>query len=396
MNLKRAQRAFRIAATAVGIFMAGFLSIFLYLMLWRPDIIPASETFASFWVKNFSLLIAALAFAVSTLASAYNALEQRHLRFMENYPYLEVFPILSVDTLPLPIPRADLPPELETFNVDYLASVAPSQGHQPSGIEFRYLALVLRNVGHGPVTRVTLEGKAEVPNRGLPPVEFMVDRRVYLHPGDTLPFTLLPISGLPEYKVVLNSLRYYGHFVDLKAYEGIPEFRGQHPFEIPTAQRVTLLDDDFVNIPAGQGWLLDFWGQWTPTPYIFVPQPTQNEHYLLLSGDESLFAQIPHFNNQGGAFKDLMDVLPYGQTVEIIARVRSVPGTTASLQLWCHDHAPNLKNRYTEPLVPGSEWQEISMLFTATQSSNLRVHLLFTPGAGRIHVDRVKVEVLHS
>lgn len=396
MNLKQAKVAFRIVALVVTLFLAVFMSIFVYLMVARPDIVPASETFTSFWVKNFSLLIAALAFAASMLTSAYNALEERHLRFMENYPYLEIFPILSVDILPLPVPKADLPTELTTFNVEYLKEVAPSQSHQPSEIEFRYCALVLQNVGHGVVTRATIEGRAEVPDHGFTPTEFKVDRRINLPPGDSLPFTLLPISGLPEYRIVLRSVTYYGHFVELTEYDGNKEITGEHPFAVPLGQRETLLDDDFVNIPAGQGWILDFWGQWMPTEYIFIPQPTQNEHYLLLSGDSSVFAKFTHHKNQAGAFKDLMGVLSYGQTVKITAKVRSTSGTTASLQLWCHDHAPNPKNRYTEPVVPTSDWQEISMLFTSTQSRNLRIHLLYTPGVGEIHVDRVIVESLHT
>jgi hypothetical protein len=178
MNLRRAQLTFRIIAIIVSVFLLGTFALFIYLVIKRPDIIPDSETFASFWIKNFSLIIAALAFAASTIASAYNALEQRHLRFLENYPYLEIFPILTVDALPLPVPKADLPDELKTFNFEYLQRVAPSQSHRPSAIELRYCALVLRNVGHGFITRATIEGTAEVPNYGIGPTEFKVDRRV--------------------------------------------------------------------------------------------------------------------------------------------------------------------------------------------------------------------------
>jgi hypothetical protein len=396
MDLSKTKIVYRIITIVVGLFVLAILSLFIYLMVKRPDIIPPSETFASFWVRNFSILIAAFAFAASTLASAYNALEDRHLRFMENYPYLEIFPILSVDVLPLPVPKSDFPDGMETFNDEYLKSVAPSQVHKPSAIEFRHCALVLRNVGKGIVTRVTIEGKAEVPGIGFQPVNFKVDRRFNLAPGGTCPFTILPISGLPEYKIQLTSVRYYGHFVDLKEFEGSNEIQGKHPFEIPIGQRDILLYEEFVNIPVGQGWVLDFWGQWKPTDYIFIPPPSQNEHFLLLSGNNEVFSRFPHYNNQAGAYKDLMDVLSYGQTVEITAKVRSITGTAASIQLWCHDLAPNTKNRYTEPIVPSSDWQELSMLYTSTQTSNLRLHVLYTPGAGEIHVDSIKVEKLHT
>ena len=68
------------------VFITVVFAFFVYLMIARPQIVPASETFGSFWIKIISLLLPALAIAASTLASANNALEQRHLKFMENYP----------------------------------------------------------------------------------------------------------------------------------------------------------------------------------------------------------------------------------------------------------------------------------------------------------------------
>jgi hypothetical protein len=147
---------------------------------------------------------------------------------------------------------------------------------------------------------------------------------------------------------------------------------------------------------VGQGWTLDFWGTWRPTDYCFVPLPTQDDHFLVLAGDTAKFSAIPHFKGQGGAFRDLPDTLPYGSTVKVTATVRSLPGTTASLALWCHDLAPIPKNRYSAPIVPSSDWQDISILYTGTQTRNLRVHLLYTPGAGEIHVDKVLVEGLYT
>ncbi len=396
MKFQRTKWIFRAVSFTIAIFLLIVIVIYIWLMLDHPEIVPATETYGSFWIKNFSIVVAALAFATTALATAYNALEQRHLRFMENYPYLAIFPILAVDTLPLPVPKTDIPTELETFNTDYLEKVAPSHRYIPSEIEFRYLALTLRNVGHGFIKRVTIKGVVEIPDQNLPSVEFRVDRRFNLSPGDTLPFTLLPISGLPGYKVTLKSVRYSGHFVELTSYEGHSEFSGEHPFDVPLKRRESIFQDDFFDWPAGQGWVLDFWGQWKPTDYVFVRPPTQDQHYLVLSGDERLFSEIHHVQNQGGACKDLMKVIAYGQTVKITVRVRSTPGTNASMQIWCHDIAPNPKNRYTAPITPNQDWHELSMLYTSTHTSNIRVHLLYSPGSGEIHVDRVNVEALHT
>ncbi len=396
MKLEKSKRSFWIITFVVIGLLIAVLAVFIYLMAVKPNIVPSNETYASFWLKNLSLLVAVLAFSSSALAAAYNAMEQRHLRYMENYPYLEVFPVLSVDPLPSPVPRLDTPNELSSFDLDYLKTMAPSQLHEATDIEFRYLALALRNVGNGFITRITITGTAEVPGRGYPVKEFTVDRRFNLYPDQTNIFTILPISRLPEYKVNLTSIKYYGYFVTLSDYDGNNEIRGAYPFLIPPERKDIILHDDLEDFPAGQGWVLDFWGQWQPTNYIFVPPPTGNDHFMILSGNEKLFAEIPHYKNQGGAYKDLVNMFPFGATAKITLRVRSLPETTAKIQLWCHDIAPAPKSRYTDAITPDQLWQEISMLYTSTQTSNIRVHLLYTPGEGQIQVDSVTVEGLYT
>jgi len=396
MKIERSKLFFRIIASLTILLLSSILVIWLYLMISQPSIIPLNETYGSFWLKNISLLIAAFAFASSALASAYNALEQRHLRYMENYPYLEIFSLLSVDFLPLPVPKHDLPPELASYNSDYLKVVAPKNSNAASDIEFRYLALGIRNVGHGYVTRIILKGSVEVPGRGFPITQFTVDRRFNLPPDSAKPFTLLPISGLPEYKVILSSVKYYGYFVELSDFDGKREIREAYPFSIPPERSENLFFDDFENFPVGLGWVLDFWGQWQPTPYSFIIQPSGDNHYLILSGNDKLFTEFYHYKNQGGAYIDLRDKFTYGTTARITARVRSLPNTTAKIQFWCNDLAPNPKDRFTNAITPDQLWQEISMLYTSTQSPNLRIHLLYTPGEGEIHIDRVTVEVLYT
>lgn len=70
--------------------------------------------------------------------------------------------------------------------------------------------------------------------------------------------------------------------------------------------------------------------------------------------------------------------------------------TTASIQIWCHDMATNPKNRSSRQMTPSDDWQEISMLYTCTQTPHLRIHLLYFPGDGEIHVDKVTVERLYT
>ena len=394
MSLMSFKRALVLASILVAVFLSLVLAVYVWLACKHPEIIPPSETFGSFWLKNFSILIASAALATTALAAAYNAVEQRTLRYMENYPYLEIFPILTVDPLPLPIPRYDLPPELATFNQDYLHAVAPAHTTLASDTSFRYLAMMLRNAGKGTVTKAFISGKAEVPGVGRPPVKFSIARRLNLAPGGSIPFTVLPIAGLPRYKLSLDEVKYHGHFVELHDFDGPREYSDEFPFEVPQERTVTLFFDHFVDVPAGQGWVLDFWGQWQPTNYCLVPLPTGDRHYLQLSGNSALFAQFPHFNNQMGAYKDLDGALQYGVTVRVSAFVASLPGTTAAIQLWCHDIMPNPKNRYSATITPSESGQIIEMLYTSTQAPTLRIHLLYTPGEGGILVDWARVEGL--
>ncbi|MBI3244337.1 MAG: hypothetical protein HYZ49_18820 [Chloroflexi bacterium] len=396
MNIERSKKIFWVIVVVLALFSAVIMGLFFYLLFSQPQIVPLGETFGSFWIKTSAVLIAALAFASSALAAAYNSLEQRQLRYMENYPYLEVFPILSVDPLPLPIPKFDLPEELVGFNTEYLKRVAPSQKLKTSDTDFGYLGIALHNVGHGRITRILITGIAEVPSRGFHPINFKIKRRVNLPPEETIVFTLLPIAQLPEYKVQIASLEYSGHFVTMKDFDGPRVFQESYPFSIPQERKEILFFDDFENVPAGLGWVLDFWGQWKPTDYSYVPLPTGNDHYLVLSGDESQFSATNHYMSRGGAYKDLVNSLVYGQTIQVTVRVRSVPGTSASIQLWCHDLAANPKNRYSEKVIPQGEWQDISMLYTSTQTPHLRIHLLYFPGSGAIHVDKITVEKLHT
>lgn len=396
MSLYRAQRVFKIVVAVLGAFFLIVIGLFLYLFLSLPSIVPQDQTFGAFWLTNFSLLIAAASFVSSALAAVWNAIEQRHLRYIENYPFLEIFPILTVDTLPLPIPKSELPVELAAFSSEYLSKVAPSHPAIPSDIDFRYLAFVLRNVGNGFISRVTISGFAKVPGYEFTETQFHIDRNFNLKPGDERPFTLLPISGLPAFHVKLTSVKYQGYFVELSDYAGHGEVIEKFPYSIPEERREVFLYDDFFDVPAGQGWVLDFWGQWRPTDYNYVIPPSASDHYMLFSGDDALFRKIFHFKGQGGAYKDLFGMLVYGQTVKITARVKAKSGTTAKVQLWCHDIEPNPKNRKTELVTPDEDWQDISMRYTATNSQNLRVHLLYTPGAGQIYVDRVMVHALHT
>ncbi len=387
MNIERDKR---VALGCFLIFVVGLFGYFLFLFLTQPQIIPPNDTPGSFWLRNLGVLITALVFASSALAGIYNYYELRHLRFMENYPYLEVSWILSVDPLPLPLPKVDVPTELSNYVEDYLKTLEPSQQYNASDTEVRYLGIALRNVGHGRIVRFEIRGTADVLSRALRKGSFKIDRNISLAPDARAIFTLLPLAGLSEYRVQIDSLKYTGHFVKMTHFHGQKEFVGKFPCSVLPEQKEIIFSDDFRTPPVGENWVLDFWGKWQPTSFIHVPTTVGNDHYLVLSGDVAQFSD--HYLNGGGALKDLADILEYGDTIQVTARVRSAPNTSARIQLWCHDLAADEKSRLTDEITPSTEWKELSLLYTATRTKSLRIHLRYFPGSGEIHVDKVTVE----
>lgn len=283
------------------------------------------------------------------------------------------------------------------FNTDYWQKVAPAQSFQEleADTDFRYFGLTLRNVGHGRITRIIIDGTAEVTDVMNDPKSFHIDRRVNLPPEHTLSFTVLPITKVANFLVSIGHVEYEGHFSKMTQFYGPRQFRRKAPFtDFSSEERESLFLEDFENPPIGAAWMLDFWGKWGPTEYMYVPPPNGDDHYLIMRGNEALFAD--HHKKQGGAFNDLLNVFLIGETVKVTAIVRSQQVTTAKIRLWCHDNTEEGKSSFSEEITPKKDWQELSVLYTCRRAPNLRIHLLYTPGTGEIQVDKVLVEKLHT
>ncbi len=393
----QSDRDFRNIALTATIIAGIFVGIFFYLMIFQPQMVPKDENFLSFWLKNSIVLFTALSFIFTALSSIRNSIEQRNLRLIENYPYLEISSFLSLWSFPLPYPRYDVPNELKDFATDFWNTVAPSQPFRelPADTNFRYFGLILRNVGHGRITRIVIAGTAEITEVMNSAKSFYVDRMVNLAPDQTLNITLIPITNIPSFLVKIDRIEYEGHFDKMTRFYGPRQFERKAPFtDFSSEARETLFLDHFEAPPAGAGWVLDFWGQWGPTDYMNVPPPSGDDHYLVIRGNTDLFAE--HHKQQGGAFKDLLNIFSTGETVKVTATVKAHPGTTAKIRLWCHDNTEEGKSSYSDEITPSIDRQELSVLYTCRRSPNLRIHLLYAPGAGEIQVDKVLLEKLHT
>ena len=66
-------------------------------------------------------------------------------------------------------------------------------------------------------------------------------------------------------------------------------------------------------------------------------------------------------------------------------------------QLWCHDKI-GINTRdgdvFSELDTPSINGQSISLRFLAINNENIRIHLQYTPGEGRIEVSDVRIKLL--
>lgn len=99
-------------------------------------------------------------------------------------------------------------------------------------------------------------------------------------------------------------------------------------------------------------------------------------------------------NPQGedGSHRDLMDILDENKKYQIVAHVKSDPGTTGQFRLWCHDIArADAVSASTEFEVPSRATKDISLIFLPKNNKNIRIHLQYKPGTGKIYVEKVEI-----
>lgn len=96
-----------------------------------------------------------------------------------------------------------------------------------------------------------------------------------------------------------------------------------------------------------------------------------------------------------GSNINLLNILDVGNNYEITCFVKSEGETDGRFQLWCHDSCnstdPNGVSEATNYRTPPIDGETIKLNFKATFNRNIRIHLQYTPGAGTIIVDDVKI-----
>lgn len=311
--------------------------------------------------------------------------EAQRLRVVQFHPELEISFFRSVDAFDVPEwQRPDLRQE-------YLDAVSPGASVNDSDIELRYDNLRLKNVGHGQIAEITL--LVDVAIKGRPSRRITLPKLTpHLGAGEDLYLTMLQFEGLPDYDIRVVKLTYADYFDAYTHYHGESTKKRAMPHSAVGAIHSVLFHEDFSDVPFGKGWRLDAWSPafgGPPSALMITIQDRQ----MRLQGEPHQY--VNHYRQQGVAYIDLVNLLKVGRSYLVQCEVRSEPGTTAMCELWCHDLQPegmrSVKSRQTAAAVPPTDWSTLEVVYTATQSPHLRVHLRYEPGKGGIYVRDVKV-----
>jgi len=134
-------------------------------------------------------------------------------------------------------------------------------------------------------------------------------------------------------------------------------------------------------IPLNNLWRLNHWGS----------------NYASIVGDKMIFTGRSAMGREDGSHIDLNFFLEIGKTYEISCFAKSDINTDGMFQLWCHDDTgakPDGVNVSTPYKTPSTDGEKIKLNFKADYNKNIRIHLQYKPGQGRIEVSDVRISEL--
>ncbi len=151
------------------------------------------------------------------------------------------------------------------------------------------------------------------------------------------------------------------------------------------SDNIEKIKEKSVNIPFNNLWRVNHWGS----------------NYARIVGDKMIFTGASVQTKEGidGSHIDLNYMLDIGKTYEISCFAKSDTGTTGMFQLWCHDNTgakPEGADESTTFKTPSVEGEKIKLIFKADYNRNIRIHLQYTPGQGRIEISDVRVSELKT
>jgi hypothetical protein len=98
---------------------------------------------------------------------------------------------------------------------------------------------------------------------------------------------------------------------------------------------------------------------------------------------------------EDGCHIDLVNTVQIGNKYEIEVRAMSIPGTDAKMAIWVHDKIdkklPLGSKTFTDFITPSKEGDVIKAIYRADYNTNMRLHLQYKPGHGRIEVEEINI-----
>jgi hypothetical protein len=144
------------------------------------------------------------------------------------------------------------------------------------------------------------------------------------------------------------------------------------------SQEIVRIKAKSEEIPINNLWRLNHWGSFCAS----------------IVGDRMIFTGTSAPKGTDGSHIDLNNILEIGKTYEISCFAKSDKNTNGKFQLWCHDNTgvkPDGASFLTTYKTPSIEGEKIKIDFKADFNKNIRIHLQYTPGEGRIEISDVKI-----
>lgn len=113
-----------------------------------------------------------------------------------------------------------------------------------------------------------------------------------------------------------------------------------------------------------------------------------------IENEKMVFSGTQAPNSTDGSHINLINALEVGKQYEITCFAKSEPNTTGLFQLWCHDqtgkptHGVNVSTSFKTPSTRG---ETVSLIFNSDFNEDIRIHLQYTPGLGKIEISDVKI-----
>ena len=133
-------------------------------------------------------------------------------------------------------------------------------------------------------------------------------------------------------------------------------------------------------VPINSLWQLNHWGS----------------SYASIIDNKMIFSGVNAEYESDGPNIDFINFLEIGKSYEVSCFVKSEMNTTGKFQLWCHDNSgnPNVVSVTTNYKTPSIQGETIALKFIAAHNRNIRIHLQYKSGEGKIEVSDVKIAAL--